>query len=49
MLDCILKVGEFELHSHNYIHFWTNTLGKGKNLLSTSYELNSITAIILQG
>ena len=24
---------EFELQSCYYVHFWTNTLGKGKNLL----------------
>ena len=28
-LDCGIVVNEFELQSRNYIHFRTNTLGKG--------------------
>ena len=31
VLDCSLKVSEFQLHLHYYIHFCTNTLGKGMN------------------
>ena len=37
VLDYSLEVNEFELQSHNYIHFWTNTLGKSMNILI--YEL----------
>ena len=33
VLDNSLKIIDFELHSHNYIHFWTNTLEKGMNTL----------------
>ena len=33
MLDCNLIVSEFELQISYYIHFWTNALGKGMNLL----------------
>ena len=32
-MDCEIVVSEFELQLHYYIHFWTNTLGKGMNLL----------------
>ena len=50
MLDCSLNVKEFVLQSHSYIHFQTNTLGKGMNpLYPSSYGLNSITAVLLQG
>ena len=28
-LDCSLKVSKFKLEWHSYIHFLTNTLGKG--------------------
>ena len=30
-LDCEMIVNEFELQSRNYVHFRTNTLGKGMN------------------
>ena len=29
VLDCDLEGDEFELQSHYYAHFWTNTLGNG--------------------
>ena len=29
VLDCILEVSEFELHSLYCVYFWTNNLGKG--------------------
>ena len=29
VLDCDIIVSKFELQSHNYVHFLTNTLGKG--------------------
>ena len=32
-IDCGIVVSEFELQSCYYIHFWTNTLGKGMNPL----------------
>ena len=32
-LDCSPDVNEFKLQSHDYIHFQTNTPGKGMNLL----------------
>ena len=31
MLDYNIVVSEFELQLCYYIHFWTNTLGKGMN------------------
>ena len=33
ILDCSLEVNELGLQSRYYIHFWTNVLGKGMNLL----------------
>ena len=27
LLDCDIIVSEFELQSHTYVHFWTNTYG----------------------
>ena len=30
-MDCGIVVCEFILQSRYYVHFWTNTLGKGKN------------------
>ena len=32
-MDWEIVVSEFELHSRYYVHFWTNTLGKGMNPL----------------
>ena len=32
-MDCEIVVSEFELQSRYYIHFLTNTLGKGMNSL----------------
>ena len=29
VVDCSLKVNNFKFQLHYYIHFWTNTLGKG--------------------
>ena len=34
VLDCNIEVSEFELQSRQYVHFQTNTLGKGRNSLS---------------
>ena len=33
VMDCRIVVSEFELHPRNYVHFRTNTLGKGMNPL----------------
>ena len=49
ILDCDIGVSEFELESRNYVHFWTNTLGKGMNsIYCSSYGLNSTTTVFLQ-
>ena len=32
-LDCGIIVSMFELQLRYYVHFWTNTLGKGMNTL----------------
>ena len=32
-LDCGIVESEFELQLLYYVHFWTNTLGKGMNPL----------------
>ena len=32
VLDYSLKVNKFRVHSHCYVHFWTNTLGNSMNL-----------------
>ena len=33
-LDCDMVVSEFDLQSRDYVQFWTNTIGKGINLLT---------------
>ena len=33
VLDCNIIIQEFNLQSHYYAHFWTNTFGKGMNSL----------------
>ena len=33
VLNCGLKVSEFELQSRYYVHFWSYTLGKSMNPL----------------
>ena len=38
-----IRVSEFELQSLYYIHFWTNTLGRGMN---PNYRLNRITTVL---
>ena len=43
-------VSEFELKPHYYVHFRTDTLGKGMNPFTPiCYELNCTTTILLQG
>ena len=39
-MDCRIVVNEFELQSHDHIHFWTNTLGKGMNPLILAARVN---------
>ena len=50
VLDNDVKICEFKLQLNYYVHFWTNTVGKGMNpSYPLSYGLNSITAAILYG
>ena len=50
ILDCDIKVSEFNPQSWYYIHFWANTLGKVMNfLMPYSYGRNSSTTFLLQG
>ena len=49
VLNSGLEVSEFELFSRYYVHFWTNTPGKGMNPLIPSCELNSIVAVLPDG
>ena len=51
VLDCDTEVNEFEFQSPHYVHFGTNTFGKGINLFTHphKYELNSTTTVLLQG
>ena len=47
VLDCGIVVSEFELQSHYYVHFRTNTLGKGMTPpYSPNYGLNNTTAVV---
>ena len=49
-MDCRIVVSDFEFQSRYYVHFQTNTLGKGRNLLILpAYGLNNITAVYLEG
>ena len=49
VVDCDIVVSVFELQSCYYVHFWCNTLGKGRNSLTLpSYGLNSTTTMSLQ-
>ena len=49
-LDCRIVVGEFELQSCYYVHFCTNTLGKGMNpIILPSMGLSSTTTVLLEG
>ena len=50
VLDCDIVVSEFNFQFSCYIHFQTNTHGKGMNTLSLpSSELNNTTSILLFG
>ena len=50
VLDCDIIVNEFELQSHYYVHFRTNTVEKGMNPLIPffNYGFNSITSGLLR-
>ena len=49
-MDCRIVVREFEPQLRYYIHFRTNTLGKGMALsYPPSYGLNSTTTVLLEG
>ena len=49
VLDWNFEVSEFELQSHCYAHFWTNTLRERyETPYHPSYVLNRITAVLLQ-
>ena len=41
VLNCSIRiiVSEFEFQLHYYLHFWTNTLGKGMNSLIPSPDM----------
>ena len=48
VLDYDIIVSEFKLHSRDYIHFWANTLGEGRNLSPTpGYGLNITNTVLL--
>ena len=50
MLDYNITVSEFELQSCYYVHFQTNTIGKGiQSPYPSSYGLNSTTTVLLRG
>ena len=51
VLDCDIVVSEFELQSHNYANFRTNSLRKCMEpfLSNPSERLNSTTSLFLQG
>ena len=50
VLDCDILVSKFELQSHYYIHFQTNTIRERYELpYSPSYKLNGMTTVLLQG
>ena len=40
MLVCIIVVSEFKLYSYYYVHFQTNTLGKGMNAVMDKGVVN---------
>ena len=49
-MDYGIVVSKFEFQSRYYVHFRTNTLGKGMNpLYPPSYGLNSTTIVLLEG
>ena len=49
VLNCDIVVSDFDLQLRHYIHFQTNTLRKGMNLLIlSSYGLNCTTTVLLQ-
>ena len=47
VMDCDIVVSDFDLQSCCYVHFRTNTLGKGMNSLIPNYGLNNTITILL--
>ena len=48
VMDWGIVVSEFEVKSRYYVHFWTNTFGKGmKHLILPAMGLNSTTTVFL--
>ena len=48
-LDHGIVVSEFKLQSRNYVHFQTNTFGKGMNLSNPPcYGLNTTSTVFLK-
>ena len=46
-MDCRIVVSKFKCQSHYYVHFRTNTLGKGMNPpYPPSYGLNDTTPVL---
>ena len=49
VLNCSLKVIEFKLQLHYYVHFWTNApWGRHEPPYPPSYGLNTISAVLLR-
>ena len=49
-MDYGIGVSKFELKSRLYVHFRTNTFGKGMSpLIPPIYGLNSTTTVLLEG
>ena len=47
VVNSSLEVRKFELQSCYYVHFQTNTIGKGMNsFIPLSYGFNNITALL---
>ena len=50
VLDCVLEVCKFELPFRLYVHFRTNSLGKGMSpMILANYGSSSIAAVLQQG
>ena len=46
VLDCGLEVSKFELQSHYYVPYQTNTLGKGMNSFIPQPTMGEITSLL---
>ena len=51
ILDCCITASEFQFQSRYYVHFRSNTFGKGMNSLNpySSFGSNSTNSFLLQG